>query len=261
MTSSSKDQKNFIKKIVKYSFDYFGYEIKKKNNFMDRNHEFIAEASEEKLEMINSFEKISLTSKTNLWSIFQSIEYINNKNIAGDIVECGIYNGFTIAFMNQILIKNYLDKVIWGYDTFEDGFLKETISDKDILTIKKKVFNIDNDKTKFFTLEEVILNIKKFSEYNDDKFRLIKGDIIKTLDSEENIPKKISFLRLDTDLYETTKKQLEILYPRLTPGGILHIDDYGWMGGVRDAVDEYFKDQKIWLHRVDMTCRYLIKEK
>ena len=66
---------------------------------------------------------------------------------------------------------------------------------------------------------------------------------------------------MDTDLYETTKKQLEILYPRLTQGGVLHIDDYGWMGGVKDAADEYFKDQKIWLHRVDMTCRYLIKEK
>ena len=73
------------------------------------------------------------------------------------------------------------------------------------------------------------------------------------------MPKKISFLRLDTDLYLTTKKQLEILYPRLNRGGILHIDDYGFFSGVRKAVDEYFQNKKIWLHRVDMTCRYLIK--
>ena len=66
-------------------------------------------------------------------------------------------------------------------------------------------------------------------------------------------------MRLDTDLYETTKFQLEILYPKLTVGGILHIDDYGFFPGVRKAVDDYFKDQEIWLHRVDLTCRLLIK--
>ena len=76
---------------------------------------------------------------------------------------------------------------------------------------------------------------------------------------KENIPDSISFLRLDTDLYETTKFQLEILYPKLTVGGILHIDDYGFFPGVRKAVDDYFKDQDIWLHRVDLTCRLLIK--
>ena len=60
--------------------------------------------------------------------------------------------------------------------------------------------------------------------------------------------------------YQLHFQMLEILYPRLSIGGVLHIDDYGWMSGVKDAVDEYFKDKKIWLHRVDLTCRYLIKE-
>ena len=64
---------------------------------------------------------------------------------------------------------------------------------------------------------------------------------------------------MDTDLYKTTRKQLEVLYPRLSLGGVLHVDDYGMCPGVKTAVDEYFKDKKIWLHRVDMSCRYLIK--
>ena len=66
---------------------------------------------------------------------------------------------------------------------------------------------------------------------------------------------------MDTDIYKTTVKQLEVLYPKLSPGGILHIDDYGFCSGVRKAVDDYFNDQNIWLHRVDLTCRYLIKSK
>ena len=51
--------------------------------------------------------------------------------------------------------------------------------------------------------------------------------------------KKISFLRLDTDFYESTIKELEILYPRLEKGGVLLIDDYGFWDGARKAVDEY----------------------
>ena len=201
-----------------------------------------------------------LASKSNLWSIIQSLQHLKNKNISGDIVECGIYNGCTVAFINKISEHIGLNKSIWGYDTFEKGFLKDTVSKNDYFNIKKKKFDISNDKTTYYTKEQVINNIKKFSNSNGERIRLIEGNIIETLEKQENIPDKISFLRMDTDIYKTTKKQLEILYPRISIGGVLHIDDYGWMSGVKDAVDEYFKNKKIWLHRVDLTCRYLIKE-
>ncbi len=51
----------------------------------------------------------------------------------------------------------------------------------------------------------------------------------------------------------------QVLYPKLVKGGVLHIDDYGFLPGARKAVDEYFKDEKIWLHRIDLSCRLLIK--
>jgi hypothetical protein len=50
-----------------------------------------------------------------------------------------------------------------------------------------------------------------------------------------------------------------VLYPRLVKGGVLHIDDYGFFPGVKKAVDDYFKDKNIWLHRVDLTCRIMVK--
>ena len=104
-------------------------------------------------------------------------------------------------------------------------------------------------------------NYYKQDNYNTNKYKLIQGDIIESLDKKENIPEKISFLRMDTDLYSTTKKQLEILYPRLSIGGVLHIDDYGIAPGVQKAVDDYFESQNVWLHRVDLSCRYMIKKK
>ena len=59
---------------------------------------------------------------------------------------------------------------------------------------------------------------------------------------------------------KATKKQLETLFQKLVPGGILHIDDYGLCPGVKKAVDEFFINEDIWLHRVDVSCRYLIKK-
>ena len=80
-----------------------------------------------------------------------------------------------------------------------------------------------------------------------------------TLIMEKNLPSKVSVLRLDTDWYKSTKIELETLYPRLVKGGVLIIDDYGYFEGARKAVDEYFLKGK-WLHVVDQTCRYIIKE-
>lgn len=258
MASSKEIRKNtFIKKLILNIFNLIGYEIVKKNNYFDRKSNFIAEASIKEKKILNHFRKISLASELNLWSIYQSLIYIKKNEIQGDLVECGIYNGSTLSFIGKICNELNISKNIWGYDTF-DGFVLNSITenDTDLKTGKQIIYKNDDI---FFSIEQVIENIK--SNDNDfDKYKLIKGDILKTLDHENNLPKKISFLRLDTDIYSTTKKQLEILFPRLVTGGILHIDDYGWCPGVRKAVDEYFENSNIWLHRVDFTCRYLVKK-
>ena len=72
-------------------------------------------------------------------------------------------------------------------------------------------------------------------------------------------PEKISILRLDTDWYSSTKKELEILYPKLAKNGVIIIDDYGHWQGCRKACDEYFKNKKILFHRIDYTCRIGLK--
>lgn len=73
------------------------------------------------------------------------------------------------------------------------------------------------------------------------------------------MPKKISLLRLDTDWYKSTKIELDVLYPLLSKGGILLIDDYGHWKGARKATDQYFKGRKVLMHRVDYTCRLIVK--
>ena len=78
--------------------------------------------------------------------------------------------------------------------------------------------------------------------------------------SSRNIPKKISVLRLDTDWYESTKIELEVLFPLLVKDGILIIDDYGYWNGAKKAVDRYFFKKPIALFKIDFTSRFVIKK-
>ena len=89
----------------------------------------------------------------------------------------------------------------------------------------------------------------------------IKGDVCKTLLQEKNVPNAISVLRLDTDWFESTSIELNVLYPVLETRGVLIIDDYGSWDGSRKAVDEYFSmgSYKPLLSVVDRCVRSAIK--
>ena len=76
-----------------------------------------------------------------------------------------------------------------------------------------------------------------------NNLKLISGKVEDTLVVESNLPEKISILRLDTDWYESTKVELEVLFPRLERGDVFIIDDYGHFAGSRKAVDEFFEER------------------
>lgn len=260
MASSYEINQNIIKKIIKKIFSWTNYSIIRRDNFNERSYDRIVEIDKQDNINIDFAIKFALCSKSNLWSLIQSIKYIANKKIDGDFVECGVFKGGSLGILAHYAEKYALECKIYGFDTFEDGFSNASLSDKDI-TIKGIKVQPEKKITNFYpTKETVEKNLKNFFKNNKYSPILIKGDVLKTLMNPKNIPDKISILRLDTDLYLTTKIQLEILYPRLVSGGILHIDDYGICPGVRSAVDEYFNGKKIWLHRIDFTCRLMIKD-
>jgi hypothetical protein len=97
------------------------------------------------------------------------------------------------------------------------------------------------------------------SGYDAARLRFVKGKVEDTVPAQA--PARIAILRLDTDWYESTRHELEHLDPRLSPGGVLIIDDYGHWAGCRQAVDEYFASRKLHalLNRVDYTGRIAVK--
>ena len=252
-----------IKKLIKKILSIFNYRIISNKDWNKKVENLIVEASEQELEEFEKINEISLTSLPNRWSLLQSLHYINDNNIKGDIVETGVFRGANLVLINNFLNKSNIDKKIYAYDTYAgqpepsnlDFDLKGTSMIDKFSDLKKK-----NIITVYCSLEKVKENIIKYSINDLSKIIFVKGKVEDTLDDERNIPSQISLLRLDTDFYDSVKKSLEILYPKLISGGVLIIDDYGHFKGAKLAVDNYFKDkQKIWMHRVDYTCRLIIK--
>ena len=108
------------------------------------------------------------------------------------------------------------------------------------------------------SLEEVRHNMAS-TGYPLERIHLVKGPVERTV--PEAAPVAICLLRLDTDWYESTRHELNHLFPRVSSDGVLIIDDYGHWHGARKAVDEYFLEQRACylMHRLDYTGRMLIK--
>ncbi len=111
----------------------------------------------------------------------------------------------------------------------------------------------------YASLEEVQHHLREAGLLSD-YVRMIEGDVLETLQNEDNLPNAVSVLRLDTDWYESTKLELEVFWPRLQSGGIMMVDDYGHWGGARKAVDEYFEGRgRPYLQYIDYTGRLAVK--
>ena len=97
------------------------------------------------------------------------------------------------------------------------------------------------------------------SGYPPERVHYVQGKVEETLLGKR--PRSIACLRLDTDWYESTRDELEHLFPLLVPGGVLILDDYGFWAGQKKAVDEYFAAHGITLllQRIDANARLAIK--
>jgi O-methyltransferase len=96
----------------------------------------------------------------------------------------------------------------------------------------------DHDVWAVATLEDVRAAFAQVP-YPAERVHFVKGLVEDTIPTQA--PESISILRLDTDWYASTRHELEHLYERLSPGGVLLIDDYGWWKGAREAVDEFLE--------------------
>lgn len=192
------------------------------------------------------------------YSLYKSVEYVVSGGIPGDFVECGVWKGGACMLM-ALTLENLQEKgrKILMYDTFS-GMTEPT--SEDVIAWNGAGVMERWRKNKFSSWAVGAETVREMVESvvsDTSPFVFIEGDVENTLD--ERVPESVSLLRLDTDWYASTAKELEVLYPLLSRGGILQIDDYGHFKGARKAVDEYFLDKPIFLSRIDYTGRQGIK--
>lgn len=248
-----------MKKIILKILNSFGYKLSKISE-----NECSPDIENEFTEIAKKCKAYTMTSTERLYSVYKSVEYAVKNNIDGDFVECGVWKGGSSMMIALTLLKNKCtDKKIYLYDTFE-GMPEPTDNDININNKKaenkflKLKRNENSSDWCFSEIDEVKNNI--FSTgYPKENIIFVKGKVENTIPNI--IPNKIALLRLDTDWYESTKHELEHLYPRLSEKGVLIIDDYGHWLGCRKAVDEYLKKNNIslLLNRIDYTGRTGIK--
>lgn len=180
------------------------------------------------------------------YSNYNTVE--NSYNLAklccgldGDFVECGVAAGAQVAAMYRACP----DKKIWLFDSFEGIPLASKYD-----TTQPGIGVIQHDVNGYLLTTSGITAVTQeqvkqhFAEWNvnDENFEYVQGWFENTV--PENNIEKISLLRLDGDLYYSTKVCLKYLYPKLVKGGYLIVDDYG-LDGCRLAVDEYFDKHEI----------------
>lgn len=206
----------------------------------------------------------TMTSVQNQYALYQSVNHIIKNNVKGDIVECGVWKGGSSLLIASVLFKNNLtNKNLYLYDTYT-GMTSPTNNDfrndnSQLAEIKfNQKNNVDFVDWCYSSIDEVKSVMNK-SDYPKEKIFYIKGKVEETLKSHQH--QKISLLRLDTDFYESTKIELEELFPLVSKNGIIIIDDYGHWAGAKKAVDEYFakNNYNFFLHRIDYTARLILK--
>ena len=201
----------------------------------------------------------TMTSKEAVFALYTSVNYVLDQNIPGDIVECGVWRGGSSLLVALIMkARNISDRKLYLYDTFQ-GMTPPTEFDvyKRGDTGLEMMEQYGDDIGWCYALLDDVK--AAFSTHNFDfEILFVKGDVVETLATIK--PETISILRLDTDWYESTAAELEQLYPRLSKGGVLIIDDYGSWEGSRKATDDYFNQVPApMLNRIDREVRLGIK--
>lgn len=201
--------------------------------------------------------KYTMSSIERMFALYKATQYIVKNDIPGDLVECGVWRGGSSMLMAFVLeLMNEKKRSIFLYDTFE-GMDKPIKKDINILNksaddtwreMREKGIN----KWDYSPIEEVKKNMFE-TGFPKERLIFVKGKVEDTI--PVTIPDKISLLRLDTDWYESTYHELIYLFPKLSKGGVIIIDDYMHWKGAKEATDKYFRENsvKILLNRIDYT--------
>lgn len=167
---------------------------------------------------------------------------VRGYTVPGGVVEVGVYYGGSLNHISSI----FDDRPVFGIDTFNG--MPETIEGLD-----------EHRQGDFSDIADYEV-IKRWFRENRPNVALIKGlfpDCVGELPYE-----RYCFVHVDVDIYRSTLDCLEFFFPRLSAGGVLICDDYGFpqCRGAKQAVDEYLADKTGWSGGEIETCQFVLRK-
>jgi len=247
---------------VKLPFRAAGLEVSRRGRELEGWR--YADLSDEDKSLVRAVSPYTMTSPEAVVALADAVRHVVGNDIEGDIVECGVWRGGSMAAAARTLAAlGRFERRLYLFDTFEGmpspgaldvNFAGEAAED---LYVKRNGRGEGSDWCR--ASEGEVARVLAACGYDGSKIHTVKGRVEETIPAEA--PERIAILRLDTDWYESTLHELEHLFPRLARGGVVIIDDYGHWRGARQAADEFFARQStgVYLHRVDYTVRCGVK--
>jgi hypothetical protein len=206
-------------------------------------HERIADIPAADQQLYAEVRSYTMTTPASIFSLISAVRYVVDSGVPGALLECGVWRGGSMmAVARTLRAEGDSTRDLYLFDTFE-GMPDPT--DEDVLWSGASAADLMASQTggasellwARASLQDVRAAMAS-TGYPDDHVHFVQGRVEQTLPSEA--PESIALLRLDTDWYESSRHELVHLYPRLSRGGVLILDDYAWWNGVRQATDEYF---------------------
>lgn len=211
-------------------------------------------------------EPYTMTSFERGVALYRAVRHIVREKVPGAFVECGVWRGGSAAIVLAALAaEGATDRDVWLYDTFS-GMTEPSEADVDVhgraadVLMESDSDDIDGSLVWARAELDVVKDCLARFDYPQDRLHYVVGDVRETLPTTQ--VGDIALLRLDTDFYDSTRVELETLYPRLVRHGVLIIDGYGHWRGCRAAVDEYFSQanrRAPLLNAIDYTGRIAVK--
>ena len=150
----------------------------------------------------------------------------NCLRVPGDFVELGVYKGYTTAIVAEYIDFANIGRTWYLYDTFE-GIPEDQLN-------KGWTNSPYEDDEPDGVFAEVTAQFEPY-----ENIRVIRGRVPEVLD--EAAPETIAFMHIDLNSAKAECAALEVLYDRLSTGGMIVFDDYGWSACIEQQVgiDEF----------------------
>ena len=203
----------------------------------------------------------TLTSVERIMGLVEAVRYLVRAEVPGDMVECGVWRGGSMMAVALTLVDlGATDRDLHLFDTFtrtpDPGDEDVAISGVHAADIIEELRTAEA--FRYLPMADVE-ELLQGTGYPKERLHFVPGLVEETIPAAA--PDAIALCRLDTDWYASTAHELEHLWPRIAPRGVLLIDDYGEFRGARKAVDEYLaaRSERVLLHRMDYTGRLVLK--